>query len=216
MILPRVYTIEKEVQGDTIPENDRPQYFCTRCKSEYKILQILDSVDHSLMGAFVCKKCRFSLSPVTKDNHGEHEQSSQMSQQFKFITDMLPKIDSVVVPGNNFEVALASALKVQRDATHPANESAPQRLLSRWRASTRFRVAKPETFIETTGRGEELQIYLKNVISSVSFVSVSHITQVSIVDDEPASAVESHKKAIEAYTKSEWEWWPMQQARRTQ
>jgi transcription initiation factor TFIIE subunit alpha len=121
----RVYTIDKEVQGNTIPENDRPQYFCTRCKSEYTILEVLDSVDHSLMGAFVCKKCRFPLSPVTEDNHGGHEQSSKISQQFKFITDMLPKIDSVIVPDNNFEVALASAMKVQRDATHPANESAP-------------------------------------------------------------------------------------------
>jgi transcription initiation factor TFIIE subunit alpha len=121
----RVYKIDKEVQGNTVPENDRPQYFCPRCKSEYTTLQVLDSVDLSLMGAFVCKRCRFPLSPFTKDNHGGHEQSSQMSQQFKFITDMLPKIDSVVIPDNNFEVALASALKVQRDATHPANETAP-------------------------------------------------------------------------------------------
>src|SRR4051794_40716433 len=99
----RVYLIDKEVQGNTVPENERPQYFCPRCKSEYTGLEVLDSVDFSLMGAFVCKKRRFPLAPVTEDNHGGHEQSSKMSQQFKFITDMLPKIDAVVVPENNFQ-----------------------------------------------------------------------------------------------------------------
>ena len=121
----RVYLIDKEVQGNTIPENDRFQYFCPRCKTKYTGLDVLDSVDFTLLGAFVCKNCRFPLAPVTEDNHGGHEQSTKLNQQFKFITDMLPKIDAVVVPENTFQQALESALRVHRDTTNPANETAP-------------------------------------------------------------------------------------------
>ena len=121
----RVYKIDKEVQGNTVPEKERKQFFCPRCKSEYTQLDVLDSVDFSLAGAFVCKRCRFPLSPVTEENNGGHEQSTKMSQQFKFITDMLPKIDSVVIPENDFNQALSKAMKVQRDTTNPANETAP-------------------------------------------------------------------------------------------
>jgi transcription initiation factor TFIIE subunit alpha len=45
--------------------------------------------------------------------------------QFRFITDILPKVDEVVIPENTFEKALASARKVVRDETNPANETAP-------------------------------------------------------------------------------------------
>lgn len=49
-----------------------------------------------------------------------------MNAQFRFITDMLPKIDQVVVPDNTFEVAYARAKPVQRDALlNPANETVP-------------------------------------------------------------------------------------------
>jgi transcription initiation factor TFIIE subunit alpha len=121
----RVYKIDKEVQGNTVSESDKSEYFCPRCKSEYTALDVLDSFDYSLLGAFVCKKCQFPLSPVTGENHGGHEQSTKMSQQFKFITDLLPKIDAVVVPENNFEQAYAKRIPVPRDSSNPASETAP-------------------------------------------------------------------------------------------
>ena len=59
------------------------------------------------------------------NNRGGHEQSTKLNAQFKFITDLLPEIDKVVIPENTFEQALASARRVIRDATNPAYESAP-------------------------------------------------------------------------------------------
>jgi transcription initiation factor TFIIE subunit alpha len=59
------------------------------------------------------------------NNRGGHEQSTRYHAQFRFITDLLPKIDEVVIPENTFEKALVSARKVIRDETNPANDTAP-------------------------------------------------------------------------------------------
>jgi transcription initiation factor IIE alpha subunit len=38
----RVYQMNKKVQGNTIPEAERKEYFCRRCKSEWTVLEVLD------------------------------------------------------------------------------------------------------------------------------------------------------------------------------
>lgn len=118
----RVYLIDKEVQGKTVPADERKEYFCTRCKSEWTVMEVIDRA--SAQG-FMCHKCGFLLQHDPNNNRGGHEQSSKLSKQFEFITSLLPKIDQVVIPENTFEQALASQRKVIRDSTNPAYETAP-------------------------------------------------------------------------------------------
>lgn len=118
----RVYNIDKDVQGNTVPALERKEWFCSRCKSEWTTMEVLDKRGP---GGFLCHKCDHLLKQVVNDNRGGHEKSTKLNTQFKFITDLLPKIDQVVVPENTFEKALASAVKVNRPQTHLANETAP-------------------------------------------------------------------------------------------
>jgi len=118
----RVYLIDKAVQGNTVPTDERKEYFCGRCKSEWTVMEVLDSWGPN---GFLCHKCGYILEHDPDNNRGGHEQSTKLNAQFKFITDLLPKIDQVVIPENTFEQALASARKVIRDETNPANETAP-------------------------------------------------------------------------------------------
>ena len=118
----RVYLIDKKVQGNTIPEADRKEYFCKRCKSEWTQMEVLDKFGPQ---GFLCHKCGFLLDHDPNNNNGGHEQSTKLNAQFRFITDLLPKIDDVVIPENTFDQALAAARKVIRDETNPANETAP-------------------------------------------------------------------------------------------
>lgn len=118
----RVYLIDKAVQGTTIPADERKEYFCARCKSEWTVMEVLDKVGPQ---GFLCHKCGYLLDHDIENNRGGHEQSTKLNAQFKFITDLLPEIDKVVIPENTFEQALASARRVIRDATNPAYESAP-------------------------------------------------------------------------------------------
>ncbi|TAQ87715.1 hypothetical protein B7494_g3954 [Chlorociboria aeruginascens] len=118
----RVYLIDKAVQGNTIPSEERKEYFCARCKSRWTVMEVLDKTGPQ---GFLCHKCGFLLQHDLENNHGGHEKSTKLNAQFKFITDLLPKIDQVVIPENTFEQALSSARKVNRDETNPANETAP-------------------------------------------------------------------------------------------
>lgn len=85
-------------------------------------MEVLDKASYA---GFLCHRCDFLLVQMTDENRGGHEQSTKLNSQFKFITDKLPKLDSVPIPENTFEQALASARKVNRDATNPASETAP-------------------------------------------------------------------------------------------
>ena len=86
-------------------------------------MEVLDKVDP--MRGFLCHKCDYTLVRNTDNSQGGHEQSTRLNSQFRFITDLLPKIDQVVIPNNTFEVALAAARPVIRDNLNPANETAP-------------------------------------------------------------------------------------------
>ena len=85
----------------------------------------MEVLDKPGPNGFLCHRCGHSLIRDVENNRGGHEQSTRLNAQFKFITDLLPKIDQVVVPENNFEQALASSRPVVRDATNPASEMAP-------------------------------------------------------------------------------------------
>ncbi|KAG0647780.1 Transcription initiation factor IIE subunit alpha [Hyphodiscus hymeniophilus] len=119
----RVFLIDKEVQGTTIPAIEQKEWFCNRCKAEWTSLEVLDKSDPRT--GFLCHRCGYPLVRDAENNRGGHEQSTRLNAQFKFITDLLPKIDQVVIPENNFEHALASSRPVVRDATNPASEMAP-------------------------------------------------------------------------------------------
>jgi len=112
------------VQGSTVPKEERKEYICPRCKSEWTQLEVLDKVDYKL--GFLCHKCSCPLILNEEGDKGGHEQSTRLNAQFKFITDLLPKIDHVVIPDNTFEVAYASARPVLRDALlNPAVNTVP-------------------------------------------------------------------------------------------
>jgi transcription initiation factor TFIIE subunit alpha len=119
----RVYRIDKAVQGNTVPLEDRKDFNCPRCKSQWTQMEVLDKFDPER--GFLCHKCGFPLVRNAEDNRGGHEQSTRLNAQFRFITDLLPKIDLVVIPDNTFETALASARPVYRDQLNPTSETAP-------------------------------------------------------------------------------------------
>lgn len=111
----RVYHLDKSVQGGTVPAAEKKEYFCTLCKSDWTAMEVLDN-----MGAegFLCHRCGNVLVHDPERQSGGHEKSTRLNSQLKFITDLLPQLDSVEVPNNTFETALAAARPVVRDATN--------------------------------------------------------------------------------------------------
>lgn len=111
----RVYTIDKEVQGSLVIVNEKKEYFCTFCKAEWTAIEVLDNVGPN---GFLCHRCHRTLTFEADRNSGGHEQSTRLNDQFKFIGELLPRIDAVHIPECDFDGALAKARPVVRDATH--------------------------------------------------------------------------------------------------
>lgn len=116
----RVYHLDKAVQGNAKPASEKKEYFCTRCRAEWTQMEVLNKVDP--VRGFICHRCDDILVFDPEREAGGHEQSTKLNNQLRFITDMLPKLDAVVVPENTFEIAHAAAHPVIRDAT---NQAAP-------------------------------------------------------------------------------------------
>ncbi|KAG5953759.1 hypothetical protein E4U53_003089 [Claviceps sorghi] len=118
----RVYTIDKEVQGAPVPANEKKEYFCTFCKAEWTAMEVLDSVGPH---GFICHRCHHTLTPEADRTSTGHEQSTRLNDQFKFISELLPRIDAVHIPECDFERAFAKARPVERDATHQRAATIP-------------------------------------------------------------------------------------------
>ncbi|KAI0454489.1 hypothetical protein F5B21DRAFT_232145 [Xylaria acuta] len=116
----RVYHLDKAVQGNAKPASEKKEYFCRRCRAEWTQMEVLDKVDP--VRGFICHRCDDVLIFDPEREAGGHEQSTKLNNQLRFITDMLPKLDAMVVPENTFETAHSAARPVVRDAT---NQAAP-------------------------------------------------------------------------------------------
>ncbi|KAI1326899.1 hypothetical protein F5Y16DRAFT_400015 [Xylariaceae sp. FL0255] len=116
----RVYHLDKSVQGNARPASEKKEYFCRRCQAEWTQMEVLDKVDP--VKGFLCHRCGAVLVFDPEREAGGHEQSTKLNNQLRFITEMLPKLDAVVIPDNTFEIAHAVARPVIRDAT---NQVAP-------------------------------------------------------------------------------------------
>jgi transcription initiation factor TFIIE subunit alpha len=109
------------MQGTAVPASERKEYFCNRCKASWTQMEVLDG-DFSAQG-FLCHRCKHVLVHDADRHAVGHQKSTRMNNQFKFITDLLPQIDSVVIPENTFDEAFANARPVQRAETHQAVNS---------------------------------------------------------------------------------------------
>ncbi|KAG6018546.1 hypothetical protein E4U40_000185 [Claviceps sp. LM458 group G5] len=118
----RVYTIDKEVQGAPVPASEKKEYFCNFCKAEWTAMEVLDSVGPN---GFICHRCRHTLTSESDGTSGGHEQSTRLNDQFKFISELLPRIDAVHIPECDFDRALAKARPVERDITHQRAATIP-------------------------------------------------------------------------------------------
>lgn len=117
-----MYKIDKDMQGTTVPASEVKEYFCNFCKAQYTMLEVLDSPSAK---GFLCQRCGKVLVHDADRQSVGHQQSTRMNNQFRFITDLLPKIDSEFVPDITFEVAQSKARPVERAETHKVERSDP-------------------------------------------------------------------------------------------
>ncbi|MBE7179965.1 MAG: hypothetical protein INR71_01960 [Terriglobus roseus] len=102
-------------------QEEKKEYICMRCRSEYTAIEVLDSLDPAGRGTgFLCKRCSNPLSELGDDIIQQDDTTALFNKQFAPILSILQKIDDTVVPEVTGEQALADMRPMPRTELNPA------------------------------------------------------------------------------------------------
>ncbi|OIW29634.1 hypothetical protein CONLIGDRAFT_575910 [Coniochaeta ligniaria NRRL 30616] len=201
----RVYKIDKEMQGTAVPASERKEYFCNFCKASWTQMEVLDNF--SAQG-FLCHTCNHVLVHDADRHAVGHQKSTRMNNQFKFITDLLPQIDSVGIPEKTFDEAYANARVVERSETHQAvNSVAVETGLNRPTAVKGLANTGPTSLAVSISTGDgpseeekaaeqerRDRISKQNALPEWMTVSATNANEKFVLDDKTSSAQVQLKK----------------------
>jgi transcription initiation factor TFIIE subunit alpha len=119
----KVSKLTATIMAQYTPSEERKEYICVRCKSEWTELDVLSLVSEE---GFECQNCGAVLER-TEDVKGVegidrtgHEKNSKLMSQLDNMLKLLKQIDSVEIPPNDFETAWDHKVEVIRNqSTHP-------------------------------------------------------------------------------------------------
>ena len=125
----RVMQLTTRVKDAYKPSEEKKDYFCPRCRSEWTQMEVLSNISQ-LTGEFACQKCNFTLErhETTEADRAGHEHLSRLMSQLDPLIRMLRRIDEQQIPENDFETAEALRVPIQRDeAINPSRKMEPVR-----------------------------------------------------------------------------------------
>lgn len=116
----RVHMLDEKIKNESKPTQEKKEYTCPTCHSEYTIMEVLDSRDSFNMGSgFTCKRCGSILKANPREGEATQEQDdtpARFNKQFGAILSLLQQIDNATIPPSSGEEALANALPLPRDS----------------------------------------------------------------------------------------------------
>lgn len=114
----RVHTVHEKIKAATSStgQEERKEYVCPRCKSEYTAIDVLDSMDGA--GNFLCKRCGHFLTELDEDMIQQDDTTALFNKQFGAILKLLQKLEEDPVPETTGEQALAEMRPMPRDSTN--------------------------------------------------------------------------------------------------
>ena len=165
------------------PSEEKKDYFCPRCKSQWTQLEVLDSVSPTGEG-FLCHKCSGLLErdEVSAADRAGHERQKRLNTQVESIVGLLRQIDQQTIPQNDFQSALAHAVPIERDESiNPTRQMAP---------------VKPEPTSTVKGLKTEVTVPLEVSLNDGETLDSDRIAA------ERKAAQEAQNKLPDWYTKS--------------
>ncbi|KAJ5088052.1 hypothetical protein N7456_011668 [Penicillium angulare] len=125
----KVSQLTSKIKAQYTPSEERKEYICTRCKSEWTELDVLSLVSEE---GFECQYCG-NILDRTEDVKGVdgtertgHEKNSKLMAQLDKMLKLLKQIDSVEIPANDFETAWDHKVDIARNQqTHPVRAAIP-------------------------------------------------------------------------------------------
>jgi len=112
----RLHTLEAKITKHSKPSAEKKPYKCTKCKTEFTQLDLMDSLDPLGRGSgFKCKVCGEVIPPRPRgEGQGGDTMIGLFNTQFSSIINLLREIDTVVVPDITGEGAVAAATPIPK------------------------------------------------------------------------------------------------------
>ncbi|KAJ5674991.1 uncharacterized protein N7477_004925 [Penicillium maclennaniae] len=123
----KVSKLTSTIKAQYTPSEERKEYICLRCGTEWTELDVLSLVSEE---GFECQNCGAILER-TEDVKGVegidrtgHEKNSKLMAQLDNMLKLLKQIDSVEIPPNDFDTAWDHKVEVPRNQhTHPTRQA---------------------------------------------------------------------------------------------
>ena len=112
----RIFHLTNKVKDMYKPSEEKKDYHCLRCHSQWTQLEVLDKIN-PMTGEFSCHRCDGILErdDVSAADMAGHERQSNLMSQLERLLKLMPLIDSQIIPNNDFETAFSHAVPVQRN-----------------------------------------------------------------------------------------------------
>ncbi|KKY17500.1 putative transcription factor tfiie complex alpha [Phaeomoniella chlamydospora] len=113
----KVWKLQNKVQELYKPNEERKEWKCNRCGSEWTELEVLDSVGPH---GFECHKCHGPLDRAANaqgdaNTMAGHEKQALLQKQIARLVKLMQQIDSQEIPENDFESAWERKKDVPRE-----------------------------------------------------------------------------------------------------
>jgi transcription initiation factor TFIIE subunit alpha len=122
----RIFQLTEKVKALYKPNEEKKDYICRRCKSQWTQLEALKNI--SPVGEFLCDRCDTVLDydDASAMDVGGHERQSKLMAQLEPLLKLMQQIDSRVIPKNDFDTAFSLAVPIQRnEAINPLRKTEP-------------------------------------------------------------------------------------------
>ncbi|KAH8882813.1 hypothetical protein GQ53DRAFT_753348 [Thozetella sp. PMI_491] len=147
----RLYRCDKEMQAIARPTEEK-DYSCPMCGAQWTQMEVLDNPSAN---GFLCHTCGGVLIHSRGQASPGHQQSARMNNQFKFMAELLPAIDSAAIPECTFDQAYADRRPIVNDSPHEMPFSTPSDLPFKPVAVKGTAVAAPKTMTVTISDNNE-------------------------------------------------------------
>lgn len=107
----RIHMLDEQIKTVSKPTQERKDYLCPRCHSQWAVMEVLDSVD--MTRGFLCKRCNSLLKQCSSTEADDIH--IKFNEQFKSLLGLLRQMESANVPTVTGEEAVANANPVSRD-----------------------------------------------------------------------------------------------------
>ncbi|KAH7063749.1 hypothetical protein BKA63DRAFT_180730 [Paraphoma chrysanthemicola] len=119
----KIHKIDEAVKKNAKPTAEKAELKCTRCKSQYTTMDVLNSIDPeptAESSGFLCLRCGHPLDEIDAGGQADDmadDTPAKFNRLFSPLLNLMAEIDTVTIPAQEGVDVVAARLELPRDKT---------------------------------------------------------------------------------------------------